>query len=107
MFALFNFVFVSYTLLFAIAESAPVTGALPSDDLFGPYHFDIHARADPLDSWINVEYDIAVSRLLDNVAPGGENALGAAPGTVIASPSKADPDYFYQCRKLLSAVSIS
>ncbi len=106
MFGLFNLVFVSYVLLFAIAESAPVTGALPSEDLLGSYKFDVYARADPLDSWIDAEYDIAVSRLLDNVAPGGQNALGTAPGTVIASPSKDTPDYFYQCETFLSAVSM-
>jgi glucoamylase len=50
-----------------------------------------------LDDWLAVEEKIALERLLDNVAPSGRNAKDAAPGTVIASPSKSYPDYYFQC----------
>lgn len=50
-----------------------------------------------LDSWLDKEEDIAVDRLLANIAPSGRNAQHAAPGTVLASPSKEHPNYYYQC----------
>lgn len=48
-------------------------------------------------SWLEQEEKIALDKLLRNVAPGGVNAPDAAPGTVIASPSKSHPNYYYQC----------
>lgn len=53
-------------------------------------------KNDNLDGWISKERVVAWEYLLDNIAPGGINAEGAAPGTVIASPSKTYPNYFYQ-----------
>lgn len=54
---------------------------------------------DSLDAWIKKEERIAQDKLLTNVAPGGRNVegKGVAPGTVIASPSTQEPDYWYQC----------
>lgn len=54
---------------------------------------------DSLDAWIVGEERIALDNLLANVAPGGRNVAGkgVADGTVIASPSKEGPDYWYQC----------
>ncbi|OMP86130.1 Glucoamylase GLU1 [Diplodia seriata] len=49
-----------------------------------------------LDTWLGKEEAIAVDRLLANIAPSGRNAQHAAPGTVIASPSKKHPNYYYQ-----------
>ncbi|KAH7398474.1 Six-hairpin glycosidase-like protein [Pyrenochaeta sp. MPI-SDFR-AT-0127] len=51
-----------------------------------------------LDAWIEQEERIALDKLLANVAPGGRNVAGrgVADGTVIASPSQAGPDYWYQ-----------
>ncbi|EKG20976.1 Glycoside hydrolase family 15 [Macrophomina phaseolina MS6] len=49
-----------------------------------------------LDTWLDKEEDIAVDRLLANIAPSGRNAQHAAPGTVLASPSKEHPNYYYQ-----------
>lgn len=49
-----------------------------------------------LESWLKDEEDIAVDRLLANIAPFGRNAQGAAPGTVLASPSREHPNYYYQ-----------
>lgn len=34
--------------------------------------------------------------ILDNIAPFGVNAKDAVPGAVLASPSKSQPDYYYQ-----------
>lgn len=48
-------------------------------------------------SWLEQEEKIALDKLLRNIAPGGVNAPDAAPGTVIASPSKIHPNYYYQC----------
>jgi glucoamylase len=51
-----------------------------------------------LDAWIQQQEHIAFDKLLANVAPGGGNVDGrVAPGTVVASPSREGPDYWYQC----------
>jgi glucoamylase len=54
---------------------------------------------DTLDGWIHKEERIALEKLLANIAPGGRNVdgKGVADGTVIASPSQDEPDYWYQC----------
>jgi glucoamylase len=54
---------------------------------------------DSLDAWIQREENIALDKLLANVAPGGRNVdgKGVADGTVVASPSQDEPDYWYQC----------
>lgn len=49
-----------------------------------------------LESWIAQQRNSSWKYLLDNVAPSGLNAARAAAGTVIASPSKSSPNYFYQ-----------
>lgn len=53
---------------------------------------------DSLDAWIVGEEQIAWDNLLANVAPGGKNVAGkgVAAGTVVASPSKDGPNYWYQ-----------
>jgi glucoamylase len=57
---------------------------------------------DTLETWIDSEERIALDKLLANVAPGGRNVQGkgVAPGTVIASPSTSEPDYWYQCEQI-------
>jgi glucoamylase len=54
---------------------------------------------DTLETWIEGEERTALDKLLANVAPGGRNVegKGVAPGTVVASPSQSEPDYWYQC----------
>lgn len=54
---------------------------------------------DTFDAWIEKEERIALDKLLANVAPGGSNTQGkgVADGTVIASPSRDEPDYWFQC----------
>ena len=49
-----------------------------------------------LDDWIQEQRNTSMRFLLDNIAPFGSNARGAAPGSVIASPSKHAPNYYYQ-----------
>jgi len=49
-----------------------------------------------LEEWLEKERAIALDKLLANVAPGGRNVQDAAPGSVIASPSKKRPNYYYQ-----------
>jgi glucoamylase len=58
---------------------------------------------DTLDAWIEREEHIALDKLLANVAPGGRNVQGkgVADGTVVASPSREEPDYWFQCQYLL------
>ncbi|KAI9772523.1 MAG: Glucoamylase, intracellular sporulation-specific [Geoglossum simile] len=56
--------------------------------------------------WLIQEQEVALDRLLANIAPGGRNTEGVAPGAVIASPSKEHPNYFYQC-KSMSAFGIA
>ncbi|KAK8231396.1 glucoamylase I precursor [Phyllosticta capitalensis] len=49
-----------------------------------------------LETWLQDEENISVDRLLANIAPFGRNAQGAAAGTVLASPSREHPNYYYQ-----------
>jgi glucoamylase len=50
------------------------------------------------DAWIQQQEQVALDKLLANIAPGGSNVEGrVVPGTVIASPSREKPDYWYQC----------
>lgn len=97
MFGLIALVFVSYLLLVAFAPSADAS------QRGNAFWRDVYARASSLDTWVNTENDIAVNRLLANIAPGGQNAGGATPGTVLASPSRAHPNYYYQCKMVLAA----
>ncbi|EAQ86714.1 hypothetical protein CHGG_07967 [Chaetomium globosum CBS 148.51] len=48
-----------------------------------------------VDSFIETQTPIAWNKLLCNIGPNGCAASGAAPGAVIASPSKSEPDYWY------------
>ncbi|KAH6610201.1 glucoamylase [Trichoderma cornu-damae] len=48
-----------------------------------------------VDSFISTETPIALNNLICNVGPDGCRAYGTSAGTVIASPSTIDPDYYY------------
>jgi glucoamylase len=68
----------------------------------GANHVQQHQQIplqDTLDAWIDKEEQIALEKLLANIAPGGRNVdgKGVAAGTVVASPSQDGPDYWYQC----------
>jgi glucoamylase len=51
-----------------------------------------------LDRFITKEADVAIKGVLANIGADGKRAKGAAPGAVVASPSRTDPD----CKLLLS-----
>jgi glucoamylase len=89
------FIFLAYLFLYAFALSIPTV----------PNLFSI-GRAQqqqvlqgPLDTWIQQQEKLALDKLLGNVAPGGQNVKDAAKGSVIASPSREHPNYFYQCER--------
>ena len=87
-------VFIAYVVLYAFAFSIP-----PAATWLGVGHAQ-HAQEplqDSLDSWLASEEKIALDKLLANVAPLGRNVQDAAQGSVIASPSREHPNYFYQC----------
>lgn len=48
------------------------------------------ARYGELDQWLNEQSHLSFNRLRENISPPG-----TAPGVVVASPSKSNPDYFY------------
>ncbi|KAI5795670.1 Six-hairpin glycosidase-like protein [Geopyxis carbonaria] len=48
------------------------------------------------EEWIQEQRALSFGYLLDNVAPNGTNTKDAIAGTVIASPSRDKPDYYYQ-----------
>ncbi|ORY65267.1 1, 4-alpha-D-glucan glucohydrolase [Pseudomassariella vexata] len=54
-------------------------------------------RAEPagLDAFISEERGIALQGALNNIGPNGSLVPGTSAGFVVASPSKANPDYFY------------
>lgn len=87
-----------------------MTGALSSLLLFGSYAFQTvlgrpdasraHVRASDylkrsVDSFVETETPIALSRLLCNIGSTGCYASGVRSGVVLASPSQNNPDYFY------------
>ncbi len=45
-----------------------------------------------VDSFIETERPIALQGVLNNIGPNGSMVVGAAPGCVVASPSREDPD---------------
>lgn len=49
------------------------------------------AQANPeFESWIRMQREASVTKLLANIS-----RVDTAPGTIVASPSKSDPDYYY------------
>lgn len=49
-----------------------------------------------LDAWLVKEKPVAYGGILANIGPNGANAQGVNAGAIIASPSKSNPDYWYQ-----------
>ncbi|KAI9836596.1 MAG: hypothetical protein M1819_001228 [Sarea resinae] len=68
--------------------------SFPEDSF--PDHYSDKESSSTFEQWLQEEEETALSRLLANIAPGGLNTAGAAPGTVIASPSREHPNYYYQ-----------
>ncbi|EEA23089.1 glycoside hydrolase 15 protein [Talaromyces marneffei ATCC 18224] len=48
-----------------------------------------------LDTWLASETPVALQGVLNNIGSSGAFTEGADAGSVLASPSKADPNYFY------------
>ena len=88
------FVLVAYVLLYAFAFSIPPLPDFASIGHFGQAQKPLQ---DTLGAWIQREEKIALQKLLANVSPGGRNVEDAVKGSVIASPSREHPNYFYQC----------
>ncbi|KAI1007584.1 Glucoamylase [Podosphaera aphanis] len=78
-------------LLALVASTAPnsVLG-LPGQSIITPTVQDAS-----VDDFIATENPIALSNILCNIGANGYCVPGASEGLVIASPSKANPDYFY------------
>lgn len=55
------------------------------------------SQGSSLDRFITKEADVAIKGVLANIGADGKRAKGAAPGAVVASPSRTDPD----CKPLL------
>lgn len=90
-------VFVYFS-LYALAFSIPPLPPIPKFAA-ASYHHERTQKPlrETLDEWLEKEERIALQKLRANVAPGGRNVAGAVKGSVIASPSKEHPNYFYQC----------
>ncbi|KAI9821725.1 MAG: Glucoamylase, intracellular sporulation-specific [Pycnora praestabilis] len=103
MLVLVTFVFLGYLFLYAIAFTDPpqsfeqsASAQYPLNKKTLPLSSNFLASGLPLNAWLDNEKDIALLKLLANIAPSGRNTQGAIPGTVIASPSKQHPDYYFQ-----------
>lgn len=68
----------------------------PRQVSLGASHSSQVLTNEQLESWISGQRKTSWRYLLDNIAPRGLNAVRAAAGTVIASPSESYPNYFYQ-----------
>lgn len=77
-------------------SSLLLLGAYTVQSVFGRPDLGARREAEILkrdvDSFIATEKPYALNRLLCNIGPNGCAAAGAAPGVVVASPSKSDPD---------------
>ncbi|KAF2838705.1 glycoside hydrolase family 15 protein [Patellaria atrata CBS 101060] len=95
------FILIAYAVLYALAESVlPIADSQEQRQLLLLQEPTIPSPSSrfqqSLDDWIQDEEEIALDRLLANIAPNGKNVADAAPGSVIASPSREHPDYYYQ-----------
>jgi len=58
-----------------------------------------------LTNWIVAENVTALARIFDNIGNQGIFALDGDPGSVVASPSAANPDYYFQISPLRPIVA--
>lgn len=94
---LIPFVLLAHVVLNAFAFSIPPLPPLSNFLGVGQAQQAQTPLQDTLDTWIEWEQRIALDKLLANVSPGGRNVKEARPGSVIASPSREHPNYYYQC----------
>ena len=97
------FLLVTYTTLPLPAStfSIPPLSHLPAFLRTGAAQTPQVPLQDDLESWISWEESVAMRNLLANIAPKGQDLEGAVKGSVLASPSREHPNYFYQCRHLV------
>ncbi|KAI9034999.1 putative glucoamylase/glucan 1,4-alpha-glucosidase [Aspergillus affinis] len=57
-----------------------------------PAQVPLAAATEPLDSWLARQIPYALDGVLNNLGADGAKSIGASPGSVVASPSKANPD---------------
>ena len=95
-----SIMFVIYSLHHTFAELLPASSSL-YDTIQKPFQDRICEQGPwptrpSLEQWLEEEEKVALTKILANIAPGGYEAQGAVPGTVIASPSRELPNYYYQ-----------
>ena len=62
----------------------------------------IHAQFNTiLTQWIDTENTTALARIFANIGPAGQFVADADPGAIVASPSTASPNYYYQVSPIL------
>ncbi|OJJ08430.1 hypothetical protein ASPVEDRAFT_144220 [Aspergillus versicolor CBS 583.65] len=76
--------------MFSIISQFFILGVLTFWVTRGP-----RTKQSDLDSWLSSEASIARTAVLNLIGDDGKWAEGAAPGVLIASPSRSDPDYFF------------
>ncbi|PVI03204.1 glycoside hydrolase family 15 protein [Periconia macrospinosa] len=91
------------SVLLAYLATSTSAFSIPPYNNFAPasrYSFSQKPLQNPFEAWIQKETHISLDRLLANTKPGGRNVEGknldVADGTVVASPNKENPDYWYQ-----------
>ena len=57
-----------------------------------PAQVPLADATEPLDSWLARQTPYALDGVLNNLGADGAKSIGANPGSVVASPSKAHPD---------------
>jgi glucoamylase len=66
--------------------------------------FIVHCQFnESLTNWIVAENTTALARIFDNIGSQGIFALDGDPGSIVASPSTAYPNYYFQISPILLA----
>lgn len=93
---LFNYWRDILTGFFTEIDSKP---SVPDVYLYGGIQsvFNLNETIDEeFNQWLNEQADVSFHRILQNIGGVGILDSSVAPGAVIASPSKENPNYFYQ-----------
>lgn len=64
----------------------PLGKSSPQQSIFAP------SSDSEFETWLRLQREHSFRGVLDNIGPNGTKVKGAAPGIVVASPSKEDPD---------------
>lgn len=94
-----NNVVLTSSIAAAVLSAAAFSEQIPLKSTISQYSDEFRSVYAPdagLESWIEKERDFALSAILANIGPDGVNATGTAPGCILASPDKFEPNYFYQ-----------